>query len=125
MLSSERIALVGEASGWTRTAYLREFYVYIMASRKKVLYTGMTNDLCRRVYEHKHGLVKGFTERYNVNRPVYYESFTDPESAIRREKQIKRWRRSKKIALIESMNPNWADLSASWFNGPDSSLRSE
>lgn len=100
------------------------FYVYIMASRKRVLYTGVTNDLQRRAYEHKHGLLPGFTARYNVNRLAYFETFPDAESAIRREKQIKGWLRSKKITLVESMNPNWDDLSGPWFDGPDPSLRS-
>lgn len=124
MLSGEPEGFVSEASGCTRKALLREFYVYIMASRKRVLYTGVTNDPLRRVYEHRRSLVPGFTARYNVSRLVYYEAFGDPESAIRREKQIKGWLRSKKITLVESMNPNWGDLSGPWFNGPDPSLRS-
>jgi putative endonuclease len=72
----------------------------------------MTNDLHRRVYEHKHKLVKGFTSRYNITRLVYYEEHWDPLQAIAREKRIKGWLRSKKIALIESLNPNWNDLAA-------------
>jgi putative endonuclease len=76
-----------------------------------VLYTGVTNDINRRVYEHKQKTVPGFTSRYNITRLVYCESTTDVAAAIEREKQIKGWLRSKKIALIESMNPKWDDLS--------------
>ena len=76
-----------------------------------VLYTGVTNDLKRRVYEHKGKLVEGFTKKYNIGKLVYYELCEDIESAILREKQIKGWLRIKKIALIESMNPGWRDLS--------------
>jgi putative endonuclease len=76
-----------------------------------VLYTGVTNDLQRRVYEHKNKLVKGFTKKYNVIKLVFYEVCNDIESAILREKQIKGWLRTKKIALVESMNPEWRDLS--------------
>jgi putative endonuclease len=77
----------------------------------RALYTGVTNDLQRRVYEHKNKLVKGFTKKYNVIKLVFYEVCNDIESAILREKQIKGWLRAKKIALIESMNPEWRDLS--------------
>ena len=77
----------------------------------KVLYTGVTNDLNRRVYEHKEKQAEGFTKQYNVDKLVYYEVCEDIESAILREKQIKGWLRRKKIALIESMNPEWRDLS--------------
>jgi len=77
----------------------------------RVLYTGVTNDLQRRVYEHKNKLVKGFTKKYNVVKLIFYEVCDEIESAILREKQIKGWLRAKKIALIESMNPEWRDLS--------------
>jgi len=108
---------------------VRSYYVYIMASRSRVLYTGVTRDLTRRVSEHKHKLVPGFTAEYNANRLVYYEDFRDIRSAISREKQIKGWLRSKKIALVESTNPTWQDLSANWYGRPegakaDASLRS-
>lgn len=93
----------------------RQYYVYIMANRSRRLYTGISNDLVRRVYQHKHHLVAGFTKRYNIDRLVYYESTESVESAILREKQIKGWLRSKKIALIESMNPEWKDLSDGWY----------
>lgn len=91
-------------------------------------YTGMTSDLERRVYEHRQKLLDGFTSRYNVRHLVYFETTSDVHAAIEREKQVKDWRRAKKIALIESMNPDWRDLADRWFAPaaqPDSSLRSE
>ena len=89
---------------------MRTYYTYIMASRSRVLYTGVTNDLARRVHEHKHGLIPGFTRKYRVNRLVYSEEFTDVRAAIAREKEIKGWRRSRKMSLISSRNPFWEDL---------------
>ena len=87
------------------------YYVYILTNaHKTVLYTGMTNNLIRRVYEHKEKLIEGFTNRYNVNRLVYYECTNDVLAAITREKQVKSYSRKKKQALIESMNPAWEDL---------------
>ena len=74
----------------------------------------MTNDLDRRLYEHKHKLFKGYTEKYNIDRLVYFEQFDDIEQAIARESQLKDWRREKKVALIEGMNPDWKDLSETW-----------
>jgi len=94
---------------------VRAYYVYILANKTKRLYTGVTNNLLRRVYEHKHGLVPGFTKRYNLTRLVYFESTENVRAALVREKQIKGWLRAKKIALIESVNPQWNDLSADWF----------
>ena len=85
-----------------------------MTNQSRTLYTGVTNDLERRVYEHKKKLVPGFTAKYNIDRLVYYEATEDVNAAILREKQIKGWLRAKKIALIESTNPRWADLSARW-----------
>ena len=85
-----------------------------MANRTRRLYTGVTNDLQRRIYEHKHHLNEGFTKRYNIDRLVYYETIPDARAAIAREKQIKGWLRAKKIALIESTNPQWKDLSEGW-----------
>jgi putative endonuclease len=82
------------------------FWVYIMASKSGTLYTGMTNNLDRRVFEHKQHLIPGFTAKYHCTHLVYFEEFSDPRNAITREKQIKGWLRSKKIALIESMNPH-------------------
>ena len=102
----------------------RTYCVYLLASKSKRLYIGVTNNLERRVYEHKSKLVDGFTKQYNIDRLVYFEQTTDVLSAITREKQIKGWRRSKKIALIESINPIWEDLSTEWYKA-DSSLRSE
>jgi len=94
----------------------RLFYVYIMTNhpRSAVLYTGITGDLRRRVWQHKNKRTRGFTSRYNLIQLIYYECFVDPDAAIHREKEIKTWRRSKKIALIESMNPRWDDLARDW-----------
>ncbi len=94
---------------------MNQYYVYIMTNRSRTLDTGVTNNLERRVYEHKRRLVDGFTKRYNLTRLVYYEESSDILAAIRREKQIKGWLRSKKIDLIESVNPQWRDLSNGWF----------
>ena len=85
-----------------------------MTNSRRTLYVGVTNDIERRVYEHRHKLVDGFTKRYNVTWLVYYEETSDVVAAIEREKQLKGWRRSKKVALIESMNPQWKDLSLEW-----------
>jgi putative endonuclease len=95
-----------------------DYYVYIVTNRSHTLYTGVTNDLPRRVYEHKQKLVEGFTQKYNISQLVYYETTSEVRSAIAREKQIKGWLRSKKIALIESMNPKWEDLSEGWYETP-------
>jgi putative endonuclease len=96
----------------------KQFYVYIMTNRQRshVLYTGITGNLTRRVWEHKNKIVSGFTSRYNLTRLVYYERFFYPDAAINREKEVKGWRRSKKIKLIESMNPHWHDLAERWGN---------
>ena len=90
------------------------YYVYILASISGTLYIGLTSTLEERVFQHKEGLLDGFTAKYGVNRLVYFESFDDVLKAIDREKQLKGWRRAKKIALIESMNPDWRDLSVEW-----------
>ncbi|MBU4232444.1 MAG: GIY-YIG nuclease family protein [Proteobacteria bacterium] len=82
-----------------------------MTNKSGTLYTGVTNNLERRIYEHKHHLVKGFTSKYKIGKLVYFEETNDINAAISREKQIKGWLRKKKIALIESMNPGWKDLS--------------
>ena len=86
-----------------------------MTNRSRTLYTGMTNDLERRVYEHKHKLIPGFTSKYNITRLVYFEETADVKAAIAREKQIKGRLRVKKIALVESANPEWRDLSDDWY----------
>ena len=93
------------------TPTLSQYYVYIMSSYRGTLYTGVTNDLERRVYEHRHKLVPGFTEKYNVSRLVFWQASESLESARAREKEIKGWRRSKKVVLIEELNPYWSDLS--------------
>ena len=95
-----------------------EYFVYILASRSRVLYVGVTNDLRRRVWEHRNGVVEGFTKRYHVHRLVWFESGNYVVSAIEREKQIKGWRREKKVALIEELNPTWEDLAKDWFDAP-------
>jgi len=92
----------------------KQYYVYIMASRSRVLYVGVTGDLVHRVEQHKQKVVEGFTQKYNVTMLVYYEVTNDVHAALAREKQIKGWRRSKKVALIESMNLTWKDLSSEW-----------
>jgi putative endonuclease len=94
----------------------RRFFVYIMTNRPRshVLYAGVTGNLPHRVFQHKNKLVPGFTSRYNLTRLVYYEEFVYPDAAIHREKEIKAWRRSKKIRLIELTNPHWNDLAESW-----------
>jgi len=89
----------------------KQFYVYILASKRNgTLYVGVTSDLTKRIWEHKNKLVKGFTEKYGVDKLAYYEEHTDPENAILREKQIKKWNRSWKLRLIEEKNPEWNDL---------------
>jgi putative endonuclease len=91
------------------------FYVYILTNwNNQVIYIGMTNDLERRLYEHKNKLVEGFTKKYNVSKLVYYEHTTDVQAALAREKEIKKWRREKKNNLVVSLNPNWQDLSLDW-----------
>ncbi|HUZ45642.1 MAG TPA: GIY-YIG nuclease family protein [Terriglobia bacterium] len=118
---------------------MKTYFVYIMAGASRTLYTGVTNNLERRVLEHRRKLLPGFTSHYNINRLVHFESFGEILDAIAREKQIKSWGRMKKIALIESANRDWKDLSAGWYGAEsktpsqakkrqserDSSLRSE
>jgi putative endonuclease len=95
---------------------MRTYFVYMMTNKSRVaLYTGVTSDLARRVWQHQHAEVAGFTKTYNVNRLVYYEDTPDVLSAITREKEIKGWRRSKKNALVETSNPRWRDLSSDLF----------
>ena len=90
------------------------YYVYILTNKSGTLYTGVTNDLERRVRQHKERAIPGFTARYKIDRLIYYERFEDVSQAIEWEKRIKGWVRVKKIALIESVNPSWDDLSATW-----------
>jgi putative endonuclease len=94
---------------------MRQFYVYIMTNASRTLYIGMTNNLERRVWEHKRKKIPGFTSRYNITRLVYVETYPDARSAIAREKQLKGIRRDRKIALIEDENPGWSDLSEGWY----------
>jgi putative endonuclease len=103
------------------------YYVYIVASRTHVLYCGMTDSIQRRVEEHRQAVIPGFTETYQCDRLVWFEHYQYVLNAIDREKQIKRWRRAKKIWLIEQTNPTWADLSEVWRKetaGPSTALRS-
>ena len=91
------------------------YFVYILTNwNNKVLYIGMTNDLERRMYEHKHKLIDGFTKKYNVNKLVYFDSSTDVNDTIQWEKQMKGWLRKRKDELIEFTNPKWEDLSEGW-----------
>jgi putative endonuclease len=95
----------------------KNYYVYILASeRNGTLYIGVTNDLMRRVYEHKHGMIEGFTKKYHVYRLVYCEHSTDIMGAIRREKQLKKWKRQWKLRLIEENNPEWEDIYEKWVS---------
>jgi putative endonuclease len=103
----------------------RIYFTYIVASRSRTLYIGMTGDLLKRVFQHKDKTFEGFSSQYNCNRLVWFERFTDPRSAIAREKQLKGWRREKKIALIEKSNPTWADLSKAWHQVDPSRMRSD
>ena len=95
---------------------MKDYGVYIMGNRSGTLYTGVSGDLVGRVWQHKQKAGNSFTARYNVTRLLYYEMTTDVRAAIAREKQIKGYRRAKKVALIESMNPNWDDLSEDWYD---------
>ncbi len=92
------------------------YFTYIMASRSHTLYIGVTGNLHKRVFEHKWREHDGFTQEYNCDRLVWFESYQDVSNAISREKQLKGWRREKKIALIENMNPAWIDLSREWYD---------
>lgn len=94
---------------------MKNYYVYIMTNNSKTLYIGVTNDLIRRIYEHKNELIEGFTKKYNITKLVYYEVFNTVEDAIKREKQLKNWHRQWKINLIESMNKDWRELSTDFL----------
>jgi putative endonuclease len=99
-----------------RVFMTNSFYVYILASKRNgTLYIGVTNDLIRRIYEHKEGIVEGFTNRYGVHKLVYFEQTNDINSALLREKQLKKWNRRWKIELIEGFNPDWKDLTKDWI----------
>ncbi len=92
----------------------KHYYVYVMASRSLNLYTGVTNSVYRRALQHKNGEIDGFTKKYKINRLVYYEVFEHIGNAIAREKQVKAWTRTKRLALIKSTNPTWQDLAEDW-----------
>ena len=94
---------------------MKDYYVYILTNNSKTLYIGVTNNLERRIYEHKNKLFEGFSKKYNLTKLVYYEATSDVNAAIKREKQLKNWRREWKISLIERVNPEWKDLSAELF----------
>ena len=91
---------------------MKDYYVYILSNTHKTLYIGVTNNLARRMYEHKHKLINGFSKKYNLNKLVYFEQCNSINDAIKREKQLKNWHRGWKINLIESVNPEWNDLDA-------------
>jgi putative endonuclease len=92
----------------------KTYYVYILAIKSRMLYIGMTSSLIKRIWEHREKVVDGFAEQFNIDRLVYFEETNDVMAAIEREKQLKKWRRDKKIMLIELKNPTWEDLSAGW-----------
>jgi len=94
---------------------MKSYYVYILTNKSRTLYAGMTNDLERRIFEHKTKAIKGFTAKYNIDQLVWFESTNDVHEAIAFEKKIKGWKREKKIALIEKNNPDWLDLSRNWL----------
>jgi putative endonuclease len=93
----------------------RTYFTYMVASRSRTIYIGVTGDLHKRVFQHKRKTYEGFTDTYNCNRLVWFERYMDPSNAIAREKQLKGWVRAKKIVLIERENPTWEDLSAQWY----------
>ena len=97
---------------------MKIFFVYMMSNKSRRLYTGITSELVKRVSEHKNKLRDGFTARYTFDMLVYFETFSNPQAAIFREKEIKGWRREKKLKLILAVNPDWADLSTEWHEDP-------
>ena len=101
---------------------MNRYFVYVLSSTGRTLYVGVTNDLERRLYQHRTGSGSSFTDQYRVGRLVHFEETSDVHAALAREKEIKGWRRSKKIALIESTNPSWSDLAADWLDVPASTM---
>ena len=94
---------------------MKTFHVYILASRARTLYTGVTSNLVRRVYQHRQMLFGGFTTKYHITRLVYFESTRNARAAVAREKEVKGWSRATKAQMIESVNPEWRDLAVGWF----------
>jgi putative endonuclease len=104
-------------SNENKKAMNNQFYVYILTNKgNTVLYVGVTNNLKRRVYEHKTHLNSGFTDKYNICKLIWYDCFLTPDNAILREKQLKKWNRTWKERIINEMNPEWKDLSMDWYN---------
>ncbi len=92
------------------------YYVYILTNQNnRVMYVGVTNNITHRIYQHRHKLIKGFTEKYNIIKLVYFEETADILAALRSQKQVKKWRREKKDTLVSGMNPDWRDLAEDWF----------
>ena len=120
MLSAAKHLCIGHESRYG--SHVRHYYVYIMTNRSKTLYTGVTGHILQRVWQHKNHGNEGFTAKYKIDRLVYYERFADVRAAISREKEIKGWLRIKKLQLIVSLNPEWKDLAADWY---DNSVTSE
>ena len=114
--ANDRAGTGERSEGVTSQRTMNEYHVYIMTNHSRTLYTGVTNDLKRRVYQHKHKLIPGFTSKYNITQLVYFETTTDVKAAVAREKQIKGWLKETKIALIDSINPQWQDLSVELFD---------
>lgn len=106
-----------------RDGFHYKFWVYILSSGSGTLYVGITGFFERRIHQHKYDTIEGFTRKYQIHRLVYYESYQDVQEAISREKQVKRWRREKKIFLIEKLNPRWQDLAEKW--GSEMQFRGE
>ena len=102
---------------------MKQFFVYFITNwTSEVLYIGVTSNLEKRIYEHKNKIYKGFTQKYNLDRLVYFEEFSEPELAIKREKQLKNWSRVKKNALVETINPDWSDLWKEWYEDSSTTL---
>lgn len=93
-----------------RPKWRNQYYIYIISSKSLTLYIGITSNLTRRIYEHRHGLIQGFSSKYHCNRLIYFEEYNDVNTAIAREKQLKKWRREKKLWLVQKMNPYFKDL---------------